>query len=385
MYRPTVGERTTSTAATQPRHSPNKTLYGSRSREKMNMDLGEHVKKAVSPIETAPKQKHVRAIIVFSHDFKTSTPFWQALKLQPVLTDEVQCFKALITIHKLLVGGPAQVLADARQEQSFFDGCSKHFGQTNLGHGYGPLIKNYVSYLKFKLAFHQRHPDFNGSFNYEEYISLRGVGNPDEGYQTVSDLLELASKMDRFVRTILSHLLTPMSPNECRVSSLVPFVEESFGIYCFLTSMLTALHLSIPSVDALLPLVELYNQFFKRLSQFYLECRKIVYLTRLISIPDLPHPPPTFDAEGRRLLAQSTPQTITEHEQQDHDDYYSDELSNQTSIIHNLSAPNIEVVEEANEQLMNLGLQLQEAMDKNVQQEALITEYELVSLVTLHH
>lgn len=339
------------------------------------MELGEHVKKAVSPVETAPKQKHVRAIIVYSYDFKTSLPFWHALKLQPVLTDEVQCFKALITIHKLLVGGPSQVLKEAVNEQAFLDICVRNLGQTNLGHGYGPLIRNYVSYLKTKLAFHQRHQDFNGSFNYEEYISLRGVGNPDEGYQTISDLLELASKLDRFVRALMTLLGPASAPNECRVSSLVPFIEESFGIYNFLTSMLTALHLTIASAEPLLPLVEAYNTFFRRLAQFYSDCRKIIYLTSLITIPDLPSPCPTFDAEGRHQMAQQQNQSSSHW-------YGSLEVEqlDDESMIHNLVAPNInrEVVEEANEQLMKLGLQLQEAIDKNIESEAIILEYKEV-------
>lgn len=32
-----------------------------------------------------------------------------------------------------------------------------------------------------KLKFHRMHPDFNGLFEYEEYISLRGVDDPNEG------------------------------------------------------------------------------------------------------------------------------------------------------------------------------------------------------------
>lgn len=347
-------------------------LYTSRSREKMNMELGDHVKKAVSPMETAPKQKHVRAIIVYSFDFKTSLPFWHALKLQPVLTDEIQCFKALITIHKLLVGGPTQVLVEAHNERPFLDTCVRNLGQTNLGHGYGPLIRNYVSYLKTKLDFHQRHQDFNGSFNYEEYISLRGVGNPDEGYQTISDLLELAGKLDRFVRALMNLLGPINAPNECRVSSLVPFIEESFGIYSFLTSMLTALHLTIASDEPLMPLVEAYNSFFKRLSHFYNECRKIIYLTSLISIPELPSECPSFDAEGRQRIAnQGGPSRYKtlEFEQGDEE-----------SVVHNLVAPNVnrEVVEEANEQLMKMGLQLQEAIDRALEKDNEIENYKEV-------
>ena len=49
------------------------------------------------------------------------------------------------------------------------------------GYGYGPLIRAYVQYLKAKLEFHRIHPEFNGKFDYHEYISNKGVSNLDEG------------------------------------------------------------------------------------------------------------------------------------------------------------------------------------------------------------
>lgn len=47
--------------------------------------------------------------------------------------------------------------------------------------GYGSLIRAYVTLILAKLKFHRLHPDFNGLFEYEEYISLRGVDDPNEG------------------------------------------------------------------------------------------------------------------------------------------------------------------------------------------------------------
>ena len=63
--------------------------------------------------------------------------------------------------------------------------------------GYGPLLREYVHFLKAKLAFHRQHPEFNGKtpakclgrtltlksglFEYEEYISLKTINDPNEG------------------------------------------------------------------------------------------------------------------------------------------------------------------------------------------------------------
>ncbi len=111
--------------------------------------------------------------------------------------------------------------------------------------GYGPLIKEYVIFLKAKLDFHRNHSDFNGTFEYEEYISLKGINDPNEGYITISELMELQDRIEQFQKLIFSHFRN-VGNNECRISALVPLVQESYGIYKFITSMLRAMHTSKP-------------------------------------------------------------------------------------------------------------------------------------------
>jgi hypothetical protein len=118
------------------------------------------IKKATNPDETAPKQKHVRSAfflvssfeatiggedrirysavealisgsslcgfaaqsashrkfltthfflfaecIVYTWDYRSSASIWASLRVQPILSDEVQTFKGLITVHKILQEG----------------------------------------------------------------------------------------------------------------------------------------------------------------------------------------------------------------------------------------------------------------------------------------
>jgi len=48
--------------------------------------------------------------------------------------------------------------------------------------GYGALIRAYVAFILSKLRFHRAHPEFNGLFEYEEYVSLKGIDDPNQGY-----------------------------------------------------------------------------------------------------------------------------------------------------------------------------------------------------------
>jgi hypothetical protein len=178
------------------------------------------------------------------HGFENEADIWFSHCRQPILADEVQTFKALITVHKVLQEGHPSTLREAMANINWIDSLNRGMSGEGL-RGYGPLIKEYVRFLKSKLEFHRNHPDFNGTFEYEEYISLKGINDPNEGYQTIFELMELQDRIEQFQKLIFSHFRSGGN-NECRISALVPLVQESYGIYKFITSMLRAMHTSKP-------------------------------------------------------------------------------------------------------------------------------------------
>jgi len=145
-------------------------------------------------------------------------------------------------IHKVLQEGHPVTLREAMANKPWIDSLGRGMAGEGV-RGYGPLIKEYINYLLAKLAFHQQHPPFNGTFEYEEYISLKSINDPNEGYETITDLMMLQDKIDQFQKLIFSHF-RGVGNNECRISALVPLVTESYGIYKFITSMLRAMHSS---------------------------------------------------------------------------------------------------------------------------------------------
>ncbi|WVR00049.1 hypothetical protein IAU59_007191 [Kwoniella sp. CBS 9459] len=194
-------------------------------KDKTEAELSVNIKKATSPEETAPK------CIVYTWDYHSSLSVWNGLRTQPILSDEVQTFKALIVVHKLLQEG--------HPVTGWLETCGRTVG--DAGKGYGALIKAYTSFLLSKLRFHRHHPEFNGLFEYEEYISLKNIDDPNEGYETITDLMTLQDQIESFQKLIFAHFRGSAN-NECRISALVPLVKESFGIYKFITSMLRAMH-----------------------------------------------------------------------------------------------------------------------------------------------
>ncbi|EHY60916.1 Endocytosis protein end4 [Exophiala dermatitidis] len=262
---------------------------------KSESELAVNIRKATSIEETAPKRKHVRSCIVYTWDHKSSLSFWAGMKVQPVMADEVQTFKALITIHKVLQEGHPVTVKEAQQNVNWIESLAR--GVTGEGlRGYGPLIREYVFFLLAKLAFHRQHPEFNGLFEYEEYISLKSINDPNEGYETISDLMTLQDQIDTFQKLIFSHFRGGAN-NECRIAALVPLVQESYGIYKFITSMLRAMHTTTGDDEALEPLRTRYDGQHYRLIKFYYECSNLRYLTSLITVPKLPQDPPNLLAE----------------------------------------------------------------------------------------
>ncbi|KAN0060211.1 sla2 Src-like adaptor 2 [Thecaphora frezii] len=281
-------------------------------RDKAESELSLNIKKATSPDETAPKQKHVRKCIVYTWDYHTSLSIWTGLRVQPILSDEVQTFKALILVHKVLQEGHQCTLKEAQAQMGWFETCARTVGADSMK-GYATLIRAYVSFILSKLRFHRHHKEFNGLFEYEEYISLKNIDNPDEGYETIMDLMNLQDQIESFQKLVFAHFRGSAN-NECRISSLVPLVKESYGIYKFLTSMLRAMHRRTDATEALEPLRGRYNSQHYSLRKFYYECANLKFLTSLINVPKLNHDPPNlFDHpdEGPSLPPRQTPKAPT--------------------------------------------------------------------------
>ncbi|KIY51265.1 ANTH-domain-containing protein [Fistulina hepatica ATCC 64428] len=292
----------------EPLHYPTRPV----DKEKAEAELVVNIKKATSPEETAPKQKHVRKCIVFTWDYHTSISFWSGLRVQPILADEVQTFKALITVHKVLQEGHPATIKEAHGQTAWLETCSRTVGSDG-SRGYTPLIRGYVQFLLAKLRFHRLRPEFNGLFEYEEYVTLKGIDDPNEGYETISDLMGLQDQIDSFQKMIFSHFRHSAN-NECRISALVPLVKESWGIYRFITSMLRAMHRRTNDTEALEPLRDRYVAQHHALRKFYYECSNLKYLTGLINVPKLGHEPPNLNDSGdapdlpaRRSTKPSTP------------------------------------------------------------------------------
>jgi hypothetical protein len=118
--------------------------------------------------------------------------------------------------------------------------------------------------------------------------------------------MQLQDQIESFQKMVFSYFRVSAN-NECRISSLVPLVKESWGIYRFITSMLRAMYRSsfrsdhsfllflltfspnagTNDMEALEPLRQRFNAQHYSLRKFYYECSNLKYLTGLINVPKL--------------------------------------------------------------------------------------------------
>ncbi|VDD76948.1 unnamed protein product [Mesocestoides corti] len=69
------------------------------------------MQKAINPQETPPKPKHVRAIILETHQQRSSSFLYPAVRELQVLSNQVCCWKFLIVLHKVMRSGHSEVRA----------------------------------------------------------------------------------------------------------------------------------------------------------------------------------------------------------------------------------------------------------------------------------
>ncbi|KAK7695180.1 hypothetical protein QCA50_002370 [Cerrena zonata] len=190
----------------------------------------------------------------------------------------------------------SETIKEAHGQTGWLETCARAVAGDSA-RGYGSLIRTYVQFILAKLRYHRIRPEFNGLFEYEEYITLKGIDDPNEGYETISDLMGLQDQIDSFQKMIFAHFRHSAN-NECRISALVPLVKETWGIYRFITSMLRAMHRRTDDHEALEPLRQRFGSQHYALRKFYYECSNLKYLTSLINVPKLGQDPPNLTDSG---------------------------------------------------------------------------------------
>jgi hypothetical protein len=123
-------------------------------------------RKACAELHRLHLGPQVLTVLLVRHESVRWSAPWRAYAdgcRQPILADEVQTFKALITIHKVLQEGHPIVLKEAQGNIGWLESLRRGVVNGEGVRGYNKLIEEYISFLRAKLNFHKQHPEFNGT------------------------------------------------------------------------------------------------------------------------------------------------------------------------------------------------------------------------------
>eukprot|EP01114_Cavostelium_apophysatum_P008525 TRINITY_DN2106_c0_g1_i1.p1 TRINITY_DN2106_c0_g1~~TRINITY_DN2106_c0_g1_i1.p1 ORF type:complete len:1001 (-),score=389.23 TRINITY_DN2106_c0_g1_i1:15-3017(-) len=257
-------------------------------------NLEDIVRKATSSKVTPPKRKHVRNIILQTHNEHGASGFYHELFKRPLDRDEVICFKAMVTIHTVLQEGHPKVLEDSFYRVTLLESLVNFW--KNLPKETSELICLYLDFLLNKIAFHHQHTEFAGDFSAEAYARRKPTIERTRMMQIVTHMQDLQQCIYKFQRKIFDG---NRAMSECKASSLIPFVVESYNLYQLETQLIRELAKDEDSMDVLTVVIERFYSQFLTLKTFYNEAGMIKYVTSIIAVPTLPKDPPEFFAKKR--------------------------------------------------------------------------------------
>ncbi|KAI5717816.1 hypothetical protein M8J77_011734 [Diaphorina citri] len=253
--------------------------------------------KAVNSQETPVKEKHVRNAILGTFHDKSSTIFWQCASRLPLMENVIVAWKFCHVLHKILREGHPHVIKESIKQAQVITNVGKMW--FHLKDGYGKLIYQYTRLLLGKLDFHRRNPGFPGNLILSQ-SELDRIGENDinnyfqmsvEMFDYLDEILALQAAVFGSLDMSRSNSMT--SSGQCRLSPLIPCIQDSSQLYDFCVKILFKLHASLPS-EILAGHRSRFLKQFSQLRQFYMTSSTLQYFKHLIQVPTLPETLPNL-------------------------------------------------------------------------------------------
>jgi hypothetical protein len=262
------------------------------------------VLKAVDGHPVPPKEKHVRALIIESHNPSTAQDavlvFYAELAKRLATGDPAVCLKALIVMHRVMQEGSPLFLARRTLRSDYLERLATAWGTQEWTRGHGKIAIAYNKFLVAKIRLHTEHQGLTGDMSAERFAQVQPLAamSATKVETLAAGLLNLQALQLLVVDLVISYAKLHQL-DDLKVAPFIPIVIESYAIYTLVTKLLR--HLTNESVqdDCESPSVARLQQKFymqyRELAQFYWEATQIKYVATSTTVPTLPDEPPVFD------------------------------------------------------------------------------------------
>ncbi|XP_035391320.1 huntingtin-interacting protein 1-related protein-like [Electrophorus electricus] len=322
--------------------------------------------KCMTPTEAPIKEKYARTILLGTHKEGGAVTFWSHAVSLPLASSAIVSWKFCHLLHKVLRDGHPNSARDSRGHCPNIKQMGTLWG--TLHDRYGHIVALYAKYLCIKIEFHCKHKEISPNLETPDEVLEKAIAvdinNVFETTDEVLDYMEAALRLQETVfRQLESNSTSSATPvGQCRLSPLVPVIQDCGPLYHFLVKLLFKLHSRIP-VDALLGHRERFRDQFNSLTQFFEKSRSIEFFKTLIQIPDLPDSPPNF-LRAASLADHVKPVVVQNLEQLEDDDTetqvdFGEGLGYQMSLAYNQYDPSGDVSVQRDTEVVSLRKELE--------------------------
>lgn len=266
-------------------------------RPQFEKEQTECIVKAIKGEETPAKEKHVRRTIIGTWQERGNSMFWTIIGRQPLPSQAVMCWKAMMVLHKILREGHPNVLKDSYvYRKTFRDLTAVYKFQGGI---YSPLVLEYLKLLESKVNLHHKYPGLPGglTFSLENPVKIPGRDINDVftfGVEMLDYHDLLLSLQENIIQGLdKSRNNSNIGSSQCKIAPLVPLLKECAGMYDVLVQVLTKLHKNLPP-DTLDGLRQRFYDQHRKLKTFCSTAGSMTYITSLTAIPNIPERPPDF-------------------------------------------------------------------------------------------
>lgn len=281
-------------------------LFNSRSsnglstlnKENFNRVMSESTNKALSAIEGPVKEKHVRRLLIGSHQSESGNCFWIYLPILRLKENQIVCWKFCHVLHKMLRDGHKQVVVSSHERHQVLLDCGNMWRHVEAGYGY--MIYKYCTLLYNRINFLRQNPGFSNDLKVTDE-QLDEIGNNDvnvffqlscEIFDALDDILSL---QEAVLTSVNNKGLNSMSAaGRCHLSPLLTCIQDSSLLYDYSVKILFKLHGILPDASTLGGHRERFLSQHNAVNSFYINCSKMQYFKTLIQIPHLPERAPNF-------------------------------------------------------------------------------------------
>lgn len=270
--------------------------------------MTESIDKALSSSEAPVKEKHIRRLLIGSHQAENGLFFWNNLHVTKLQENQIVCWKFCFVLHKMLRDGHKQVLSNSYNRRQVLLDCGNMW--RHVEDGYGKLIFKYCTLLYNRISFLARNTCFPNDLKLSDK-QLEDIGGSELGvfFQLSCELFDSLDDILTLQETVLAavdlkKLNSMTNAGRCHLSPLLACIQDSSMLYDYIVKILFKLHNGLPS-STLEGHRDRFNQQHKSLKNFYINTSNLQFFKTLIQIPHLNERPPNF------LIASDLQQHVT--------------------------------------------------------------------------